>query len=120
MYNKELFDCLTVTGEPIAITSSAGGVEQFGPVQHNENARMGRMYISANGFGTVSTGLAVKLYASFNGASWYLQTAFPTLTTAYNQVVNLEYLPRYFKVGYKYDGQSLGVFRAIIEADSEY
>ncbi len=99
---KGVYNLLTLnTGAPIAVSSSAG-VDVFAyPSIDASHASEGIAYVEVAGFSTpTGAGFTPKLWHSFNGQAWFLQTALPTSDTAVSYSVHVDGLGKYLKASY--------------------
>jgi len=119
--HKEIYNLLAVSTVAPVTLDSTNGAEVFGPVCNNQYAHDGRIYFGFQGFSTVTgSGFVPILYGSWNGYDWHVSTAFPTYTTAARGLLELDTLPRYFRLGWEVNAEGLDAARFMLEADAEY
>jgi len=99
---KGLYNLLSNSGaKPISLSSTAG-VDTFAdPTISNDYSSEGIVYVEVAGFASATgTGFVPKLWESFNGGAWFLNTALPTSATAVSYSVHVDGLGKHLKASY--------------------
>ena len=109
MIQKTIYNLLTQnTSAPISLSSTNGTTSFPGPLIYNEHAFDGGIYCHVSGFAATVSGVGFRprLYCSFNGVDWYMNTALPALTTAAHYFKKVTDLGPYIKLGYRAGGKN--------------
>ena len=107
------------TGDPILL-STTGATVTFGtPIVMNDFARDGLVYVETIGYSSVSAGFTPKLYNSFNGYVWFLNTSLPAQDTGASVSYVVDNLGKYLRMGYTVEAEHIGDVRVMLETNDE-
>jgi len=107
---------------PVSLDTTATTVTYYDDmVVTNEHAQDGLLYVETLGYNTATAGFTPKVYSSFNGYQWFLNTSLPVTDTGGSIAYPLDNLGKYIKFGYTAEvKRNISKVRVMLELNETY